>query len=456
MISIFDLFSARVEFNGRQLYVDIFKFICYTESRKNAGRRTGGVTLYIIKKNCRIPMYEIEAFAEYLSDMSAKGWRFVESDAEDPDPIPYRRKLIFESLHDKRLYYGIGALDEEDYEKRGQFIASCEKEGWRFVSIIGKLYVFCSESSHLPPIPSDKNIEAEIMESLKPMPMPDNYQIFLTIAFIIAAALSINVYNDDILAFYTTNFLLMGWAFILAAMIATVVGRMFMRIRYKKACEMVESNQTPNKKGYQAAVLKKKVLYTLSGLLFVPAAAMILIRPGAFSYSDTYISNKSNNIKLSNIIKADKQRTESGSYRMSIFADYDYYYQENLPIDDSAQPSSSGNAANLPSIVKPTSSDNARITVINYKFSSEKIARDVYARDKTYNLTDKNQKDELPSTAFTEEECQKMKIDMGRYYYIENSGFLEIIMLDGDTYTIIYCNHLGGFSEKIADAIAKR
>ncbi|HOK69138.1 MAG TPA: hypothetical protein PKV51_06385, partial [Bacillota bacterium] len=77
--------------------------------------------MYIIKKNCRIPMYEIEAFAEYLSDMSAKGWRFVESDAEDPDPIPYRRKLIFESLHDKRLYYGIGALDEEDYEKRGQF-----------------------------------------------------------------------------------------------------------------------------------------------------------------------------------------------------------------------------------------------------------------------------------------------------------------------------------------------
>lgn len=420
-------------------------------------------------------MYETEAFAEYLSDMSAKGWRFVEVDAEDPDPVYYRRKLIFESLQDKRLYYGIGALDVEDYEKRSQFIASCEKEGWKFVSKIGKLYVFCSESRLLPPIPSDKNIEAEIIELLKPKPILDNYQIFTMIAFIIAVALTINVYYDDVLSFYTTNFLLMGWAFIFVAILATVVGRLFMRIRYKKVRGMIENSQTPKKQGYQSSALKKKICYALSVILLIPVAAMILINQSAFSSGDTYISSKSNNIKLSNIIKVEKLRNESGSYSLSVLADYDYYYQEKLPIDnDSGQ--QSGSAANeqsdtaantsktanttkddgIPNIVTPTSKDNARLTVINYKFSKAEIAKEVYERDKTYNLMDSSQKNELPSTVFTKEECKKLKIDKGRYFYKENSDLLVIIMLDGDTYTIVYLNNLGNYSEKIADAIAKR
>jgi hypothetical protein len=90
---------------------------------------------------------------QYLSDMSEQGWRFVEVDAEDPDPIYYRRKLIFESLESKRLYYGIGALDEDDYEKRNEFISKCERDGWRFVSKVGKYTYSAPRAASFPQYP---------------------------------------------------------------------------------------------------------------------------------------------------------------------------------------------------------------------------------------------------------------------------------------------------------------
>lgn len=419
--------------------------------------------MYTIKKNSRIPMYEKEAFAAYLSDMSEKGWRFLEVDAEDPDPNYYRRKLIFESLHGGRLYYGIGALDEDNIEKRNEFISSCERTGWRFVTKVGKLYIFCSESNLLPPIPSDKNTEAEIVESLKPKPMPDNYQIFLLIFFLISLVLTVTVYNDDVLYYYSSNFLLAGAYFIFFSVIATVIGRVFVHIRYKKARKAIYASQEPKKRDYKAAMLKKNICYTVSELILIPVLALILINPYAFSSSGTvYTSFNSNNIKLSDIIKVEELRRESGQEKLTKYVSMDYYYQENLPEATESATAETQNklaadtdgAISLKNSIKPKSKNNERITVINYKFDSEEIAKEVYERDRSYNPL-KNES-ELPKTDFTKEECDKLKISIGRYYYDADSDFLEIIMLKDKTYTIIYMNKLGGYNDKIAEAIAKR
>jgi hypothetical protein len=430
-----------------------------------------------IKKNSRVPMYEKEAFAEYLSNMSDKGWKLVEVDTEDPDPIYYRRKLVFESFESKHLYYGIGALDEPDVQKRNEYIQSCESAGWKFVCNIGKLYIFCSESGMLAPIPSDLDTEAEIAEQLKPSPMPDNFQIFIVLVFLITTALSVTVYKDDILSFYSSDFLMLGSVLMILAMAATVVGRMFFRLRHKKVCNSLYNQLTLQSREYKSTIWKKKACYALSVLFIIPVAILALINP--YSIGSSAATYSSNNIKLSSFVAVEKLRKESGSKTLSSLVSFDYYYQEKLPVAGAVEKKENlelnkeedkkkedkdkedkdkedkDKEETDDGIVKPTSTNNQRMTVLNYKFFSADFAKEVYEKDKTNNLVDGKQ-NELPKTIFTQEECKKLKISMGRYYYNENSDLLKIILLSDDTYTIISMNLLGGYNEKVADVIANR
>jgi hypothetical protein len=59
------------------------------------------------------------------------------------------------------------------------------------------------------------NTEAEIVEELKPKPFPDSYQILVVILFLITLTLTVTVHNDDALYYYSSNFMLTGWIFLL-------------------------------------------------------------------------------------------------------------------------------------------------------------------------------------------------------------------------------------------------
>ncbi len=365
-----------------------YDYLSFIQSVGNKNRKENLVsrklTLY-----SPVPLYEKNAFADYLANMAKKGWIFTDFKKSGlSDSYKSRQWLVFAKGEDRNIKYCLDAFRAAGEPAAGEYIAACEAAGWKFTARTGDIYIFSSEHGEPEPLQSDNAVEAETMELFRP-----SLRELLTASGIFFAVtalyvfFSVRIYITDPLTYYLSNALIIGIPLLLIAGGILLIEKILSLIQFNRAMKCYRMAVRPEQHDYRRLVNISRT----SGIVTTTLTFLALITILASSMSTQKYAEVSCPISLSDFIPTSRYiGGEDEYYRKSILAEEIGYSETNS-----------------------YSMEEMKIT--RYEFISRAAAADAYDRDPI--------KNEGEWTEQSEKFCNEHKVFGAKYRYDEHGGF---------------------------------